>query len=147
MDHDRGDMRLVWDDGTTIRLTETQVRQMGGFLESMQSDCESNDDVKMPRGTPRAVQDILACMDAIQSKGTVFDPTTEGFGRFSAAFDLAYVFLQVNKPITDYMREWFASAVAGKTPQQIRDMAGIKNDFTPEEKQDMARRIVWKKTD
>ena len=33
--------------------------------------------------------------------------------------------------------------IKGKNPQQIRDLFGLENDFTPEEEEQIRREMAW----
>ena len=45
--------------------------------------------------------------------------------------------------LTQLCAKTLALMIKGKTPQQIRDMFGIENDFTPEEEEQIRRENAW----
>ncbi|KAJ3289930.1 suppressor of kinetochore protein mutant [Borealophlyctis nickersoniae] len=47
------------------------------------------------------------------------------------------------KPLLDLGCKTVANMIKGKTPQQIRDMFNIENDFTPEEEEQIRRENEW----
>jgi len=47
------------------------------------------------------------------------------------------------KPLLDLTCKTLAGILKGKTPQQMRDIFGIKNDFTPEEEEQVRKDNDW----
>ena len=55
---------------------------------------------------------------------------------------IAANFLDI-KPLLDVTCKTVANMIKGKTPQEIRDTFGIKNDFTPEEEEQVRKENLW----
>ncbi|CAL5083415.1 unnamed protein product [Urochloa decumbens] len=55
---------------------------------------------------------------------------------------LAANYLDV-KGLLDITCQKVADSIKGKMPEQIREMFGIKNDFTPEEEEEIKRENAW----
>lgn len=55
---------------------------------------------------------------------------------------LASNFLDI-KPILDSCCKYIAKMIAGKTVPEIRELFNIKNDFTPEEEEQIAKENAW----
>ncbi|CAL5086236.1 unnamed protein product [Urochloa decumbens] len=80
-------------------------------------------------------------------------PSTEELKAFDVAFvevDHATLFdliLAANyldvKGLLDITCQKVADSIKGKTPEQMREMFGIKNDFTPEEEEEIKRENAW----
>jgi len=47
------------------------------------------------------------------------------------------------KPLLDLGCAYVASMIKGKTPEQIRQMFNIENDFTPEEEAQIKQENKW----
>lgn len=47
------------------------------------------------------------------------------------------------KPLLDLGCKTIANMIKGKTPQEIRDLFGIENDFTPEEEEQIRKENEW----
>mmetsp|Transcript_2659 Transcript_2659/g.3550 ORF Transcript_2659/g.3550 Transcript_2659/m.3550 type:complete len:168 (-) Transcript_2659:34-537(-) len=55
---------------------------------------------------------------------------------------IAANFLDI-KPLLDVTCKTVANMIKGKSPQDIRDTFGIKNDFTPEEEEQVRKENLW----
>lgn len=47
------------------------------------------------------------------------------------------------KPLLDLTCQTVANSIKGKTPEQVRQIFNIKNDFTPEEEEQVRRENEW----
>ncbi len=48
-----------------------------------------------------------------------------------------------NQPLMDLACQRVADMIKGKTPEEIRKTFNIKNDFTPEEEEEIRRENAW----
>jgi S-phase kinase-associated protein 1 len=77
------------------------------------------------------------------------DDITEWDGAFIKVEneDLFEIILAANyldiKPLLDLGCKTVANMIRGKTPEQIREMFNIENDFTPEEEEQIRRENEW----
>jgi S-phase kinase-associated protein 1 len=77
------------------------------------------------------------------------DDITEWDGTFIKVEneDLFEIILAANyldiKPLLDLGCKTVANMIRGKTPEQIREMFNIENDFTPEEEEQIRRENEW----
>ncbi|XP_049847801.1 SCF ubiquitin ligase complex protein SKP1b-like [Schistocerca gregaria] len=55
---------------------------------------------------------------------------------------MAANFLEIN-PLLDLASKTVANMIKGKTPEEIRKTFGIKNDFTPEEEEQVRKENEW----
>nr|GFA80526.1 SKP1-like protein 1B [Tanacetum cinerariifolium] len=51
-------------------------------------------------------------------------------------------FLEIKK-LTDLMCQTIADRIKGKTPEEIREILNIKNDFTPKEEAELRAEHAW----
>lgn len=47
------------------------------------------------------------------------------------------------KSLIDLTCQTLADMIKGKTPEEIRNLLNIKNDFTPEEEEEIRRENAW----
>ncbi|KAE9447369.1 hypothetical protein C3L33_20712, partial [Rhododendron williamsianum] len=59
-----------------------------------------------------------------------------------SVFDLAANYLNI-KSLLDLTCQTVADMIKGKTPEEIRKTFNIKNDFTPEEEEEVRRENAW----
>lgn len=84
------------------------------------------------------------------------DPATDARSEFDASFvadlkadhammfDLIMAANYLNiKPLLDLLCRTAADMISGKTVEEIRDMFGIQNDFTPEEEERVRQENQW----
>ncbi|RVW38586.1 SKP1-like protein 1A [Vitis vinifera] len=89
--------------------------------------------VESPKAEEHAVNDELKAWDADFVKvdqATLFD------------LILAANYLDI-KSLLDLTCQTVADMIKGKTPEEIRKTFNIKNDFTPEEEEDVRRENQW----
>ncbi|KAJ9704456.1 hypothetical protein PVL29_002836 [Vitis rotundifolia] len=89
--------------------------------------------VETPKAEEHAVNDELKAWDADFVKvdqATLFD------------LILAANYLDI-KSLLDLTCQTVADMIKGKTPEEIRKTFNIKNDFTPEEEEDVRRENQW----
>ncbi|GAB2289251.1 SKP1-like protein 1A [Dionaea muscipula] len=103
----------------------------GHILAKVIEYCKKH--VETPKTDDRAVQDELKNWDADFMKidqNTLFD------------LILAANYLNI-KGLLDLTCQTVADMIKGKNPEEIRTMFNIKNDFTPEEEEEIRRENQW----
>ncbi|PWA74596.1 SKP1-like protein 1A [Artemisia annua] len=89
--------------------------------------------VEAPKSEDKVVEEDLKSFDADFVKvdqGTLFD------------LILAANYLNI-KSLLDLTCQTVADMIKGKTPEEIRKTFNIKNDFTPEEEEEVRRENAW----
>ncbi|GAB2210479.1 hypothetical protein Droror1_Dr00015745 [Drosera rotundifolia] len=116
------------ETGTAIPLPNVTGSILAKVIEYCKKHVEA-----APKGDDRAVMDALKEWDQEFMKidqNTLFD------------LILAANYLNI-KGLLDLTCQTVADMIKGKTPEEIRTMFNIKNDFTPEEEEEIRRENQW----
>ncbi|KAI3864417.1 hypothetical protein MKX03_007772 [Papaver bracteatum] len=111
-------------DGETFDVKESVALQSQTIKHMIEDDCADNG-IPLPNVTSK----ILAKFVNVD-QATLFD------------LILAANYLNI-KELLDLTCQTVADMIKGKTPEEIRKTFNIKNDFTPEEEEEVRRENQW----
>ncbi|MCL7047730.1 hypothetical protein MKW94_027951 [Papaver nudicaule] len=147
---------LKSSDGETFDVDEAVALESQTIKHMIEDDCADNG-IPLPNVTSKILAKVVEyCKKHVESRGQD-DPTdkkkTDEFKTWEAEFvkvDQATLFdliLAANylniKELLDLTCQTVADMIKGKTPEEIRKTFNIKNDFTPEEEEEVRRENQW----
>ncbi|KAL3896989.1 MAG: hypothetical protein SGCHY_003718 [Lobulomycetales sp.] len=155
---------LQSSDGETFKVDQ-KTADRSVLLKNMLEDVGDSDE---PIPLPNVVGKVLAKVveyceyhkddepalvdddkDAFDNSRNRSDDISEWDGNFIKveSEELFEIILAANyldiKPLLDLGCKTVANMIRGKTPEQIREMFNIENDFTPEEEEQIRRENEW----
>ena len=141
-------------------LVDFKVAQMSVTLKNMLEDLPEDDTpIPLPTIAGNILERVIRYCEHHKDDAPVEDHADPLKPRVEiTGFDAEYIegvdqatlfdmiiaanFLDI-KPLLDLTCKTVADMISGKTPQEIRDTFGIKNDFTPEEEEMVRKENEW----
>ena len=134
---------------------EREIAEMSGTIKNILEDCPILEaPIPLPT-SPKILEKVLSYCRYHRENP---EPAEEDpFSTTISAFDekfcdvpqpilfeliIAANFLDI-KPLLDVTCKTVANMIRGKSPQEIRDTFGIKNDFTPEDEEQVRKENLW----
>ncbi|KAL6211737.1 hypothetical protein ACLB2K_012798 [Fragaria x ananassa] len=149
-------LTLKSEDGEVFEIEETVAVQSQTIKHMVEDDCADNaiplPNVKGPilaRVIEYLKKHVADAEDNKESKKEDVESLKEFDDEFlkvdqSVLFDLILAANYLNiKELLDLTCQAVADMIKGKTPEQIRKTFNIKNDFTPEEEEEVRRENQW----
>ncbi|XP_008811446.1 SKP1-like protein 1A [Phoenix dactylifera] len=153
---------LKSSDGEVFEVEETVAMESQTIKHMIEDDCASNG-IPLPNVTSKILSKVIEyCKrhveaSAAASKAAAEDSSSKladdelkawdaEFVRVDQAtlFDLILAANYLNiKGLLDLTCQTVADMIKGKTPEEIRKTFNIKNDFTPEEEEEVRRENQW----
>ncbi|XP_074570040.1 SKP1-like protein 1A isoform X2 [Curcuma longa] len=150
---------LLSSDGEEFEVDEAAAMQSQSIRHMIEDGC-AHTDIPLPNVTSLILAKVIEyCNKRVDAYGSSSQDGApggvedEGFKAWEAEFvkvDQATLFdliLAANyldiKPLLDLTCQTVANMIKGKTPEEIRRTFNIKNDFTPEEEEDIRRENQW----
>ncbi|XP_010935123.1 SKP1-like protein 1 [Elaeis guineensis] len=153
---------LKSSDGEVFEVEETVAMESQTIKHMIEDDCAGNG-IPLPNVTSKILSKVIEyCKKhvdaaAASSKSTVDDTSSKivdeelktwdaDFVKVDQAtlFDLILAANYLNiKGLLDLTCQTVADMIKGKTPEEIRKTFNIKNDFTPEEEEEVRRENQW----
>jgi len=162
-----GYVTLVARDGATITVSERDLLHASNFLRSAFAETSNNRIVHCVKLNGQQLEQLREFLQAPGRERNADGLLVPVHGAGSTDASRAFVanWLQGMENPADHMAQIFqvilaanyldipdlidaaclkiAHLIKGKTPQQIRDMFNIANDFTPEEEEEVKRQNAW----
>ncbi|MFS7949655.1 putative S-phase kinase-associated protein [Helianthus anomalus] len=145
---------LKSSDGETFEIEEVVALESQTIKHMIEDDC-ANTTIPLPNVTGKIMSMVVEyCKKHVQStntKGkTVVDDDLKAFDSEFVSVDqdtlfdliLAANYLNI-KSLLDLTCKTVADMVKGKSTKEIRKMFNIKNDFTPEEEEQVRHENEW----
>ncbi|KAK6939319.1 SKP1 component, POZ domain [Dillenia turbinata] len=143
-------------DGEAFEVDEAVAQESQTIKHMIEDDCADNG-IPLPNVTSKILSKVIEyCkkhVDAAASKSSEDRSSDEDLKAWDADFvkvDQATLFdliLAANylniKSLLDLTCQTVADMIKGKTPEEIRKTFNIKNDFTPEEEEEVRRENQW----
>ncbi|KAK4340479.1 hypothetical protein RND71_041941 [Anisodus tanguticus] len=145
---------LKSSDGETFEVDEAVALESQTIKHMIEDDC-ANTSIPLPNVTSKILAKVIEyCKRHVDAAVKTDDKASEDdLKTFDAdfvkvdqgtLFDLILAANYLNiKSLLDLTCQTVADMIKGKTPEEIRKTFNIKNDFTPEEEEEVRRENAW----
>ncbi|PSS25976.1 SKP1-like protein [Actinidia chinensis var. chinensis] len=139
---------LKSSDGETFEVEETVALESQTIKHIIEADC-ADTCIPLPNVTSKILAKVIEyCKRHVDTKADEDELKTfdTEFVKVDQAmlFDLILAANYLNiKSLLDLTCQTVADMIKGKTPEEIRKTFNIKNDFTPEEEEEVRRENAW----
>ncbi|CAL0331928.1 unnamed protein product [Lupinus luteus] len=144
---------LKSSDGEAFEVEEAVALESQTIKHMIEDDCADNG-IPLPNVTSKILAKVIEyCKKHVEATSSEEKPNDEDLKAWDADFvkvDQATLFdliLAANylniKSLLDLTCQTVADMIKGKTPEEIRKTFNIKNDFTPEEEEEVRRENQW----
>ncbi|GLT34983.1 hypothetical protein SLA2020_094680 [Shorea laevis] len=146
---------LKSSDGETFEVDEAVALESQTIKHMIEDDCADNG-IPLPNVTSKILSKVIEyCKKHVEAsksedRATSADEELKAWDSDFVKVDLATLFdliLSANylniKSLLDLTCQTVADMIKGKTPEEIRKTFNIKNDFTPEEEEEVRRENQW----
>ncbi|CAI0445370.1 unnamed protein product [Linum tenue] len=147
---------LKSSDGETFEVEESVAVESQTIKHMIEDDCADNE-IPLPNVTSKILAKVIEyCRKHVESdaeKDKLATSSDESLKTWDAdfvkvdqntLFDLILAANYLNiKGLLDLTCQTVADMIKGKTPEEIRKTFNIKNDFTPEEEEEVRRENQW----
>ncbi|GKE29758.1 SKP1-like protein 1B [Tanacetum coccineum] len=146
-------LELKASDGELFQVEETVALQSETIKLMIEDDC-ANTTIPLPNVTSKILTKVIEyCKKHVEAPNSEDKVAEEELKSFDAEFvnvdqgvlfDLILAANYLNiKSLLDLTCQTVADMIKGKTPEEIRKTFNIKNDFTPEEEEEIRRENAW----
>ncbi|MCL7025269.1 hypothetical protein MKW94_004667 [Papaver nudicaule] len=153
MSTDKKVITLKSSDGESFEVDEAVALESQTIKHMIEDDCADNG-IPLPNFTSKILAKVIEfCKKHIESPKGDDRSTDDELKSWDAEFvkvDQATLFdliLAANylniKSLLDLTCQTVADMIKGKSPEEIRKTFNIKNDFTPEEEEEVRRENQW----
>jgi len=136
-------LKLLSSDGIEYELDQ-QLATASGTIKDLMEDAGTEEAIPLPNIDSKTLKQVITHMTTISSKGE--EDIAEYYSKVDQdtlfAMILAANYLDI-KELLDNLCKTVANMIKGKTPEEIRKTFNIKNDFTPEEEEQVRRENEW----
>ncbi|XP_022845505.1 SKP1-like protein 1A [Olea europaea var. sylvestris] len=138
---------LKSSDGEIFELEETAALESQVFKNMIEDGC-ADTCIPLPNVTSEILAKIIeyckrhveaACLEDLKKFDAEFVKVDQ---RTLVNLIMASNYLNI-KSLLDLTCQTMADMIKGKTPEEIRKIFGIKNDFTPEEEEQIRKENAW----
>ncbi|KAB1204055.1 SKP1-like protein 1B [Morella rubra] len=142
-------------DGETFEVDEAVALESQTIKHMIEDDCADNG-IPLPNVTSKILSKVIEyCKKHVETpktedRSTSLDEDLKTWDLEFVKVDQATLFdliLAANylniKSLLDLTCQTVADMIKGKTPEEIRKTFNIKNDFTPEEEEEVRRENQW----
>nr|AFK44762.1 unknown [Lotus japonicus] len=144
---------LKSSDGEAFEVDEAVALESRTIKHMVEDDC-ADSGIPLPNATSKILAKVIEyCKKHVEAANPDEKPTEDELKAWDADFvkvDQATLFdliLAANylniKSLLDLTCQTVADMIKGKTPEEIRKTFNIKNDFTPEEEEEVRRENQW----
>ncbi|CAN4125187.1 unnamed protein product [Withania somnifera] len=144
---------LKSSDGETFEVDEAVALESQTIKHMIEDDC-ANTSIPLPNVTSKILAKVIEyCKRHVEAPKTEDKASEDDLKSFDAEFvkvdqstlfDLILAANYLNiKSLLDLTCQTVADMIKGKTPEEIRKTFNIKNDFTPEEEEEVRRENAW----
>ena len=145
---------LKSSDGETFEVDEAVALESQTIKHMVEDDCADNG-IPLPNVTSKILAKVIEyCKKHVDASKPDDRPSNDedlkawdtDFVKIDQAtlFDLILAANYLNiKSLLDLTCQTVADMIKGKTPEEIRKTFNIKNDFTPEEEEEVRRENQW----
>ncbi|XP_068342140.1 SKP1-like protein 1A [Pyrus communis] len=144
---------LKSSDGESFEVEEAVALESQTIKHMIEDDCADNG-IPLPNVTSKILAKVIEyCkkhVDAAKTDEKISEDDLKAWDQEFVKVDQATLFdliLAANylniKTLLDLTCQTVADMIKGKTPEDIRKTFNIKNDFTPEEEEEVRRENQW----
>ncbi|KAI3851191.1 hypothetical protein MKX03_012249 [Papaver bracteatum] len=140
---------LKSSDGETFDVVESVALQSQTIKHMIEDDCADNG-IPLPNVTSKILAKVIEYCKKHDGDADEKDKDLKEWDAEFVKIDQATLFdliLAANylniKELLDLTCQTVADMIKGKTPEEIRKTFNIKNDFTPEEEEEVKRENQW----
>ncbi|XP_050364779.1 SKP1-like protein 1A [Argentina anserina] len=144
---------LKSSDGESFEVEEAVALESQTIKHMIEDDCADNG-IPLPNVTSKILAKVIEyCkkhVDAVKPEEKLSEDELKTWDQEFVKVDQATLFdliLAANylniKNLLDLTCQTVADMIKGKTPEEIRKTFNIKNDFTPEEEEEVRRENQW----
>ncbi|KAM0970212.1 hypothetical protein ACFX13_018583 [Malus domestica] len=144
---------LKSSDGESFEVEEAVALESQTIKHMIEDDCADNG-IPLPNVTSKILAKVIEyCkkhVDAAKPDEKISEDDLKAWDQEFVKVDQATLFdliLAANylniKTLLDLTCQTVADMIKGKTPEEIRKTFNIKNDFTPEEEEEVRRENQW----
>ncbi|AES77877.1 putative S-phase kinase-associated protein [Medicago truncatula] len=144
---------LKSSDNETFEVPEAVALELQTIKHMIKDDCTDNG-ILVPNVTGQILAKVIEyCKKHIDAASSDEKPSEDDLKNWDAEFvkvhqttlfDLILAANDLNiKSLLDLTCQYVADMIKGKTPEEIRKTFNIKNDFTPEEEEEVRRENQW----
>ncbi|KAL5995667.1 SCF ubiquitin ligase complex protein SKP1b [Asimina triloba] len=145
---------LKSSDGEVFEISEAVALQSQTIKHMIEDDC-ADSGIPLPNVTGKILSKVIEyCRKHVEAQKTSDEKAAEDdlkswdaeFVKVEQGtlFDLILAANYLNiKSLLDLTCQTVADMIKGKTPEEIRKTFNIKNDFTPEEEEEVRRENQW----
>ena len=144
---------LKSSDGEAFEVDEAVALESQTIKHMIEDDC-ADSGIPLPNVTSKILAKVIEyCKKHVDAAASEEKPSEEDLKMWDAEFvkvDQATLFdliLAANylniKSLLDLTCQTVADMIKGKAPEEIRKTFNIKNDFTPEEEEEVRRENQW----
>ncbi|XVE48847.1 hypothetical protein DITRI_Ditri01bG0034800 [Diplodiscus trichospermus] len=148
---------LKSSDGEAFEVDEAVAVQSQTIKHMIEDDCADNE-IPLPNVTSKILSKVLEyCKKHVDAAAAAATDKEKGADEELKAWDADFVKVDQNtlfdlilaanyldiKSLLDLTCQTVADMIKGKTPEEIRKNFNIKNDFTPEEEEEVRRENQW----
>lgn len=120
-----------------LREIPDEIASLSGTISDLREDVQEDETIPIPNVTS-------AVFDTIHQ---YCQSPTDGYFDDKPMADIFEMILAANyldmKDILSAMCKHVANYLKGKSPEEIRQLFGLKNDFTPEEEEQVRKENEW----
>nr|DAD41682.1 TPA_asm: hypothetical protein HUJ06_016005 [Nelumbo nucifera] len=133
---------LKSSDGETFDVDEAVALESQTIKHMIEDDCADNG-IPLPNVTSKILSKVIEyCKKHVETPKTDDRGAEDELKNWDAEFVKAANYLNI-KSLLDLTCQTVADMIKGKTPEEIRKTFNIKNDFTPEEEEEVRRENQW----
>ena len=141
-------IRLRSSDGEEFEVEEAVANQSQTIRHMIEDDC-ADDGIPLPNVTAKILSKVIEyCKNHVESNSG--DDELKSWDAEFMKVDLTVLYdliLAANYldigGLLHLTCQTVADMIKGKTPEEIRNLLNIKNDFTPEEEKEIRRENQW----
>ncbi|KAF5202162.1 Skp1-like protein [Thalictrum thalictroides] len=139
---------LMSSDGDAFDVEEIVILESQTIKHMIEDDC-AGDGIPLPNVTSKILAKVIEYCKKHVEKQLTEEEVKKWDAEFAQVdqatlYDLLLAANYLNiKSLLDLTCQTVADMIKGKTPEEIRKTFKIKNDFTPEEEEEIRRENQW----
>jgi S-phase kinase-associated protein 1 len=140
------------DNNDSLQVEEELIKMSSVLSPFLVQEGEEQPPIPIPSGEAKATKDLIEKVFKFcsENKSADIDQSDSNIDFFNQCaeeailFDIIVVsnFLDI-KVLTNAASQFVAAQIRGKTPEEIRELFDIKNDFTAEEEETFRQENAW----